>query len=80
MQSARTEVQNIIIQYYYYVDWAVKRTINTVQAFVFVKRHNSVILCYTVVCKPGSLWRSAQTVTAGLVPPGAPESPLGDSE
>lgn len=37
-------------------------------------------LCHTVVCKPGSLWRSAQTVTAGLVPPGAPESPLDDSE
>lgn len=36
--------------------------------------------CYTVVCKPGSLWRSVQTVTAGLVPPGAPESPLDDSE
>lgn len=35
MQSARTEVQNIRIQYYHYDDWAVKHTVNTVQAFVF---------------------------------------------
>lgn len=41
---------------------------------------NWFCLCHTVVCKPGSLWRSAQTVTAALVPPRAPESPLDDSE
>lgn len=37
-------------------------------------------LSYTVVCTPDSPWRSVQIVTAGLVPPGAPESPLDDSE
>lgn len=77
MQSARTEVQNIRIQYYYYVDWALK--LLTPYKLLFLIK-DTTVLCYTVVCKPGSLWRSAQTVTAGLVPPGAPESPLGDSE